>query len=55
MEADAKMFEEVTNKLSKAVHGYRDDGTLGGVPVGEIGISIGEALESVVMVSKVSK
>lgn len=54
-EVDARFIEDVTSKLSSAAIIYGREGTIEGVPLGEIGTSIAEALEGVYMVSKVSK
>lgn len=51
LEIDARFSSEVTNKLCSAAAIYDKEGTIEGVPMGEIGASIGEALEAIYMVS----
>lgn len=56
MELDARFNEMVTNKVTSAASIYDDEvGTIEGVPMGDIGASIGESLEAIYMVSRVSK
>lgn len=50
MEIDARFVDKVTNKLVSAAVVYDREGTIEDVPLGEIGASIGKALESIYMV-----
>lgn len=52
---NAMFAEKVTNKLVSAAVVYDNEGNIEGIPLGEIGTSIEEALESIHMISKVSK
>lgn len=55
MLAEAELLANVTSKLSSAAAPYRGDGTLEGVPLSGVESSIEGALESMIIVSKVSK
>lgn len=55
LQADARLTEEVTDILSSAVGVYRREGEMADVPISEIGTSIGDAIEAINKVSKLSK
>lgn len=54
LEADARLVEEVTNKLAKAVRPFTEEGVVEDVPAPAIVTSIGDALDAVTSVSKAS-